>query len=528
MRLIPFGQPSEAGQTVSAARAATRNLLRGSLRGVVQVASDQRENYLLALAAACGVHLDERFVEAASHACRYIGEANPRIPNFQCRAPARVIHQSKIRPGAHLPGVSACSVQVARRFDYVGPPSGSAAAALLLASFADQSGCVKTVAEAVIAEDEMARTLAELTGSSHVEALRQSLRNRLASAGQVAGVDPLEKQVFVPTRPEVDEYVVVTPLSSQLVSELWRRLDERQEQRFEVLEVALPHRADAGLTSNILGGRMRKLLCVPPGAPAPEQLPECSRRGGRYLLLAFEVQHANASGSDITAGLSGIVTAALGLADSLRRRHPLGQVDHVAAGVARASFHGFSQGDGVWRSEAGRGRRVNAGGRWQDFSLDPEWSGSVFLLVRLRDSLDQVPDGLLWGGRFAGGTMVGESAALVHDEDLPSVLEALGEVQFITGCADLAPQAGDKLDALLDEISMGQVVPLIGGYQGIEAARRRRGVRGGDQQRHMYAVSITKPAQWTAAKHANEAPIWWRWWRNNNLALEVVAEPMDQ
>lgn len=527
MILISFSSlPLQA--VTAAEKAALSDALCRNRSGIPLVTSSQIEDYFFALASACDTVIDDDFFFTAIAAAAGLGEANPQVPNTACHEKTKVVFASKVRPGPDLPGVSGVSVPIARRFDWAGDASEEPAATFLCAAVADEAGQVLTIAERILVNDEFSKALESIFDSVQFQELKNAIENRISDAGQVRGVDTLEKQLYVPIDADTDRYVVVTPLTSQLPGELDRRLHERKEKNEFFEELYFSVGTAGGVSSRLLGGRLPRLMCLPTQCQCPQYvrgtLPTAAK--GRYLVVEFDAPKMNATGTDISAGFSLITTSALGFSDALRRQHPeIGGVESVAVGLSGAEFQGeFRDGEWIYIVDSGI---KNFHGKPVRFVI-PELKASarMHLVLRLKGELLQEhfsADSISRGMRFCGSDIFNLDVTVADEQVLVEIFQAWGgAVHMLADRAELLPAAGDKLDALLDLLAIkkgdgdtvtrnSEFVPIAIGYQGIEPPRPRYGVRGEKGQKHMFAMGITGLGEFVAADAARHDSIFWRW-----------------
>jgi len=520
-------------------------LIRRNTTGIPVVAPDEIHDYLLALAQACEVTLDREFPQAATRAAELIGEANPKVPDPTCQAPMRLAMRDKLPKT--FPLLSALSAPPARRFDFTGAASAFRAASLLCAAVADEEGRVRTLAEDILEGGPFAAALAELTSSENSPDLREALKRRLDSAGQVSHVHPGEKQLYVPGGE--GRYLMVTPLSTNLPIELHRRIHERRarselfgELRFHV---GGENPINCGLSAAMLGGDLPKLMCLAPEIPAAaagdaRYMPATGE--GRYLVLRVDVSDLNATGTDVAAGFSLLTTAALGFSDALRLK-ALGDVkiEAVAIGVSSAQFRGEWRGD-RWVYSQKCGVKTTARGVSRMPVPELNADAVIHLVLRLdRDVSSEAVDAnqVLGMTRLGGGRINSNLPwAVVDDKGLSDTLAAWRrQVVFLADRSDWLSE-GEPLDRLLDAMAIKEdpvtgrwhrahpgLLPVAAGYQGLEPPRPRSGLRGAEAGvRHIYAVSMTTLAEFVPASAAAEDAVWWGWeWRRASFSAALTG-----
>jgi hypothetical protein len=520
-------------------------LLRRNITGVPVVSSEDACEYLLLLASLCNTEVGEDFLFSSISAAQHLGEANPKIPDATSQAPMRLFNREKLARTQGFPLISPMSSPPARRFDFTGPMTLFSAASVLCAAFAE-SGVARTVADDVMQDGPISRALEEMIGSPRYLELRSALLQRVSSASKVSHVHQSEKQLYVPGAPG-DDYLMVTPLNSNLSIELRRRIADRR-QRVEFFAelnflVGGTKPVNCGLTSSLLAGSLPKIMCLPRAVRVDAVgdsafLPPSIT--GSYVVFVGSVKSLNATGNDICAGFAGLTTASMGFTDALRRE-ALGdaQIAGVSIGVSGGWFRGEWL-NGQWVYEVNTG--IKASGRGAVRGVIPELKADATIHLVIKLDREVNPDSLARANRvhrFGGGSFTQPARWAVTDEcGVSETLSNWGEqVQILADRGDLLGE-GDPLDRLLDLLARRKdpasgrwakenprLVPVVAGYQGVEPPRRRSGLRESERElRHLYAVSITGLAEFLPANEAEAASIYWHWkWLGRSYSAVLSA-----
>lgn len=481
-------------------------------------------------AANFSVNLDASFVDSVVAGIKNLGALNPKIPDSFCQAGPKTI-SPKVPAANFLPGISALSVPLAQRYDWVAGNARLMPAFRFLVTPFDYQGTRLAVVDL---SEEIESAMSSIVGPDFAMcslAIKAHL-NRQEQNPFVAGG---EKQVFWPVDPGQNKYLIVSPTFDMLPIELASRLRERSGQKFPLLWYRLSSEKfqNAGVAACNLGGKFPKLLALP---PEPETsisaLP--SPVSGRFLAVAVDVQSMNATGASISAGLANLPQA-LGFMEALRRQlaMALGEAtafNAVALGFSKVDFHGHeNEGSGEFSYFVKRASRVSSKKEAKLQRVAEQTANAKVHLV-LELSEEKEPDFLRFVAtaldslRYGGGTIWNPEYSLAANPE--NFFAAWGDsVYFLADAAKELSEEEDRLDQALDFIDLSNSFPsaasyclAVCGYQGIEPPRPRAGLR--DQLcRHIFAASILSLCRWVPASESTAESVFWKsFWDNETYS----------
>lgn len=481
-------------------------------------------------AAKFSVNLDKSFVDSVLAGIKNLGALNPKIPDSFCQAGPKTI-SPKVPSANFLPGISALSIPLAQRYDWVGGNARLMPAFRFLVTPFDYQGTRLAVVDL---SEQIESAMSSIVGPDWAMC-SLAIKAHLTRQEQHPFVAGGEKQVFWPVDPAQNKYLIVSPTFDMLPIELASRLRERSGQNFELLWYRLSSEKfqNAGVAACNLGGKFPKMLALP---PEPETsisaLPAPMR--GRFLAVAVDVQSMNSTGASISAGLANLPQA-LGFQEALRRQLAMAmgeaaRFNAVALGFSNVDFHGQKNEDsGTWSYFVRRASRVTSK---KEAKLErvAELTSNAKVHLVLELSEEKEPDFLnlvataLNSLRYGGGTIWNPEYSLAANPE--SFFDAWGDgANFLVDASKEISPVDDRLDQVLDFLDLSNSFPsaaryclAVCGYQGIEPPRPRAGLR--DQLcRHIFAASILSLCRWAPARKCPEERVFWKsFWDNETYS----------